>query len=70
MKPFPFAALLDAAVRAVEIAFTATCSRSRSRYLADDLSVPLAFGVVESKPLTYDSEAIAMTDDPRDADFD
>ncbi|HPG77009.1 MAG TPA: hypothetical protein PLU61_12590, partial [Rhodoglobus sp.] len=81
--PFTFAALLDAADaadEAVEIAFTATptgtgteekrlLSRSRTRYLADDLSAPLAFGVVESKALAYDSEAIAMTDDQRDAVF-
>ena len=83
IAPFTFAALLDAADaadEAVEIAFTATptgtgteekrlLSRSRTRYLADDLSAPLAFGVVESKALAYDSEAIAMTDDQRDAVF-
>ena len=44
-------------------------ARSRTRYLADDLSAPLAFGSVESKALVYDSDAMAMTDDQRDAVF-
>jgi RHS repeat-associated protein len=78
--PFTFAALLAAANEADEIAFTATptgtgteekrlLSHSRTRYLKDDLSAPLAVGTVESKALVHDSEAMAMTDDQRDAVF-
>jgi RHS repeat-associated protein len=77
--PFTFEALLVAANEAVEIAFATTptgtgtkkrlLSRTRTRYLADDLTAPLAFGTAESKALPYDSEAMAMTDDQRDAVF-
>jgi RHS repeat-associated protein len=77
--PFTFEALLLAADEADEIAFTTgptgpdpqkrLLSLSRMRYLADDLSAPLTFGTVESKALAYDSEAMAMTDDQRDAVF-
>ncbi|MFV8753052.1 SpvB/TcaC N-terminal domain-containing protein [Nannocystaceae bacterium ST9] len=77
---FAWQALRDAAGVADAIAFTATptgtgteekrlLSRSRTRYLADDLSAPLTFGTVESKALAYDSESMAMTDDQRDAVF-
>src|SRR5690606_15879954 len=72
--------IFTAAGEAAEIAYTATptgtgteekrlLARSRTRYLKDDLSAPLAFGSVESKALPYDSESMAMTDDQRDAVF-
>ena len=77
---FTFAALLDAADTATEIAYTATptgtgseekrlLARNRTRYLADDLSAPLLHGSVESKALPYDSEAMAMTEAQRVAVF-
>ncbi|WP_308726554.1 toxin TcdB middle/C-terminal domain-containing protein, partial [Enhygromyxa salina] len=44
-------------------------SRSRTRYLADDLSAPLAHGVVQSKALVYDTDAMAMTETQRQAVF-
>jgi YD repeat-containing protein len=75
---FAWQALRDAADSATEIPFTTApttgiekrlLSRSRTRYMADDLSGPLAQGSVESKALGYDSESMAMTDDQRDAVF-
>ncbi|MFV8749406.1 SpvB/TcaC N-terminal domain-containing protein [Nannocystaceae bacterium ST9] len=75
---FGWQALRDGADAATEVPFVGPVgvgtkkrllSRSRTRYFADDLSAPLAFGTVESKALAYDSESMAMTDDQRDAVF-
>ena len=44
-------------------------SRTRMRYLADDLSGPLPHGSVQSKALAYDSDAMAMTEAQRQAIF-
>ncbi|EDM79665.1 hypothetical protein PPSIR1_16425 [Plesiocystis pacifica SIR-1] len=72
-------AVRDAADTATELAFEATptpgqlqkrlLTHSRTRYLADDLSSPLAQGVVESKALVHDSQALAMTEAQRQAVF-
>ena len=37
-------------------------TRTRLRYMADDLSGPLPVGIVESKALAFDSESAAMTE--------
>src|SRR5690606_15657875 len=75
---FPWADILDAADQATQIAYDATIgagvkkrllARSRIRYLKDDLSAPLAHGVVESKALPYDSDTMAMTETRRQAVF-
>jgi len=75
---FAWAAMRDAADLAAPINFETTptgteekrlLSRSRARYLADDLSAPLAYGSVESKALTYDQETMVMTDAQRTSVF-
>ncbi len=76
--PFSFDDLLTAADEATEVPFEGPVgsgtkkrllNHSRTRYLKDDLSEPLAFGSVESKALGYDSESMAMTDALRDTVF-
>src|SRR5690606_6617441 len=44
-------------------------SRSRMRYLADDLSGPLPHGVLQSKALAFDSDMMVMTESLRQQVF-
>ncbi|NVB39974.1 toxin [Pseudenhygromyxa sp. WMMC2535] len=77
---FSWQALRDAADTAVAIAPTAAptgvgalekrlLGRSRTLYLADDLSAPLAHGTVESKALVHETQTLAMTEAQRQAVF-
>jgi RHS repeat-associated protein len=75
---FSWQALRDAADTANAIAYDAELSggvdkrllsRTRMRYLADDLSGPLPHGSVQSKALAYDSDAMAMTETQRQTIF-
>src|SRR5690606_20601153 len=75
---FGWQALYDAADTATLVAYDGQLtggvdkrllSRTRMRYLADDLSGPVPHGVVESKALAYDSDAMAMTETQRQAVF-
>jgi RHS repeat-associated protein len=75
---FSWQALRDAADTANAIAYDAELSggvdkrllsRTRMRYLADDLSGPLPHGTAQSKALAYDSDTMAMTETQRQAIF-
>ncbi|PRQ09409.1 RHS repeat domain-containing protein [Enhygromyxa salina] len=75
---FTWRAIRDAADTANPVAYDGQLSNgidkrllscSRSRYLADDLSAPLAHGEVQSKALAYDSDAMAMTESQRQSVF-
>ncbi|PRQ08098.1 SpvB/TcaC N-terminal domain-containing protein [Enhygromyxa salina] len=75
---FAWQTILDACDEADPIDFEGTVtgpgteekrllSRSRIRYLEDDLTDPLAHGSVQSKALVYDSDTMAMTEAQRQA---
>ena len=75
---FAWSTIRNAADTASAIAYDGTLTggidkrllaRSRTRYLADDLSAPLLHGAVQSKALPYDSDTMAMTETQRQAVF-
>ncbi|WP_280524073.1 toxin TcdB middle/C-terminal domain-containing protein, partial [Enhygromyxa salina] len=75
---FAWKTMRDAANGATAIAYDGELSGgaekrllscSRMRYIADDLSGPLAHGSVESMALPYDSDAMAMTQAQRQSVF-